>query len=169
MAEFNSGVGKRGRMPLQATAQLEYDSEMPLDPAEAPHLPVGAMLELPHPELAGCKVRITGTTPVFVVDRNGYRRLIPSPLTFLNLFKDKAMLQVLVSTSVAGISEGPPLDEGAVLLRGRASERIYLLDRGKRRLITCQEIMDKYQFSEESIIVAPQILLDAVPEGEIWE
>jgi len=155
-------------MALSATAQLEFASQMPLDATEALS-PVGKEPGLPRPELAGCKVRITGTTPIYVVDRKGYRRLIPFPLTFLNLFEDTAMLQVLVSSSIADISEGPPLDDGAVLLRARGSERMYLLDRGKKRLITCQSVMRKYEFSEESVIVAPQILVDAVPAGEIWE
>jgi len=79
------------------------------------------------------------------------------------------MLRVLVSTNVAGISEGPPLDDGAVLIRGRGSEPIYLLDRGKKRLITCKGTMDKYGFSETSVVVVPQILMDAVPDGDIWE
>jgi hypothetical protein len=170
MIEFNySGIENGGRMPLLATAQLEFINQMPLDAAEAIQIPVGDTRELPRPELAGCKVRVTGTTPVYLIDRGGYRRLIPSPLTFLNLFQDKAMLQVLVSSSNADISEGPPLDDGAVLFRGRTSECVYLLDHGKKRLITCQAVMDKYEFSEESIIVAPQILVDAVPEGEVWE
>jgi len=162
-------VKNGGCMLLPATAQLEFIDQMPLEATESVMRSVGNRLELPHPELAGCKVRATGTTPIYVVDRKGFRRFIPFPLTFLNLFEDTAMLQVLVSSSVADISEGPPLDDGAVLIRGRSSERIYLLDGGKKRLITGQSVMHKYEFSEESVIVAPQILVDAVPDGEIWE
>lgn len=155
-------------MSLPAIAQLEFVNQMPLDATEMPRSPV-ARPELLHPELAGSKVRVTGTTPIYVIDRKGFRRLIPFPLTFLNLFKDAAVLQVLVSTSVADMSEGPPLDDGAVLVRGKGSERIYLVDGGKKRLITSQEVMDKYEFSEESVVVTPQILVDAIPDGEIWE
>jgi len=54
---------------------------MPEGVAATPRRPAGDAPE-PHPELAGCKVRITGTTPIFVIDRKGYRRLIPFPLTF---------------------------------------------------------------------------------------
>lgn len=155
-------------MSLPAIAQLEFINEMPEDAPATLKRPAGEATE-PHPELAGCKVRITGTTPIFVIDRKGYRRLIPFPLTFLNLFRDADMLRVLVSTNIADISEGPPLDDGAVLLRGTTSEGIYLLDRSKKRLITCQATMDKYGFSEASVIVIPQILMEAVPDGEIWE
>lgn len=151
-----------------AIAQLEFINQAPLDATVPPRNPAGRP-ELLHPELAGCKVRVTGTTPIYVIDRQGFRRLIPFPLTFLNLFEDAAMLQVLVSTSVSDMSEGPPLDDGAILVRGKSSERIYLLDRGKKRLITSQAVMNKYEFSEESVVLAPQILVDAIPDGEIWE
>lgn len=155
-------------MPLPATAQLEFINQMPLDSSVSTNGPAAEATE-PHPELAGCKVRVTGTTPIYVIDRKGYRRLIPFPLTFLNLFEDVSMLQVLVSTSIANISEGLPLDDGAVLLRGRGCERIYLLDRGKKRRITSRRIMDKYEFSEQSVVVAPQIIVEAIPDGEVWE
>lgn len=123
----------------------------------------------PHPELAGCKVRIPGTTPIYVIDPEGYRRLVPFPLTFINLFEDMALLNTQVSTGVIEIAEGPALDEGALLLRGRSCECIYLLDQGKKRLITSQRVMRKYQFSEEAVVVVPKIVIDALPEGEIWE
>jgi hypothetical protein len=122
-----------------------------------------------HPELAGCKVRIRGTTPIYLIDPGGYRRLVPFPLTFMNLFEDRALLQVLVASGFSEIVEGPTLDNGAVLLRGTSSERIYLLDHGKKRLITSQRIMEKYEFSEEAVVVVPRSVMDAVPDGEIWE
>lgn len=164
-----SDVVKPGvALSLPATAQLEFINQMPADAASRLRCPAGEATE-PHPELAGCKVRITGTTPIFLIDRLGYRRFIPFPLTFLNLFKDAEVLQVVVSSSVAQISQGPPLDYGAVLIRGRGSEPIYVLDGGKKRLITCPGTMDKYGFNEESVVVVPQILVDAIPDGEIWE
>jgi hypothetical protein len=105
-----------------------------------------------------------------VIDRLGYRRLIPFPLTFMNLFQDAAVFQgVIVANSVAEIAEGPALDEGAVLLRGRSSELIYLLDQGRKRLITNALMMQKYDFAEESVVVVPQIVIDAIPEGDLWE
>ena len=123
---------------------------------------------LPRPELAGCKIRIRGTTPIYLIDPDGYRRLVPFPLTFMNLFEDKAFLEVTVANGTE-IAEGPALDNGAVLLRARSCERIYLLDQGKKRLITSQSIMGKYQFNEDAVVVVPRIVLDAVPDGDIWE
>jgi hypothetical protein len=126
-------------------------------------------LATPRPELAGCKVRIRGTTPIYLIDPDGYRRLVPFPLTFMNLFEDRALLEIVVASSVTEIAEGPAMDNGAVLLRGMSCECIYLLDQGKKRLITSRQIMDKYQFSEQAVVVIPRIVLDAIPDGEIWE
>ena len=154
-------------MSLAVTAPLEFLNRLPLEgPFELASPPTG----IPRPELAGSKVRVAGRTPIYVIDRLGYRRLIPFPLTFMNLFKDESVFQgVVVASSVADIPEGPALDEGALLVRGRCSERIYLLDQGRKCPISSQAIMDKYDFDEESVVVVPQILIDAVPEGEPWE
>lgn len=153
-------------MPFPLTAQLESVDQLPLEAFELSCSQFG----VPHPELAGCKVRIRGKAPIYVIDRLGYRRLIPFPLTFMNLFQDAAVFQgVIVANSVAEIAEGPALDEGAVLLRGRSSELIYLLDQGRKRLITNALIMQKYDFAEESVVVVPQIVIDAIPEGDLWE
>jgi hypothetical protein len=137
--------------------------------ANAPAIPAPCILATPRPELAGRIVRIRGEAPIYLIDPEGYRRLIPFPVTFLNLFEDKALLQEQVSSACADIAEGSALDEGAVLLRGRSCEYIYLLDHGQKRRISGLHTMQKYQFSEEAVLVIPKILIDAIPEGEIWE
>ena len=154
-------------MSLSVTAPLEFLNRLPF---EAPQELVSPAIGIPRPELSGSKVRVAGRTPIYVIDRLGYRRLIPFPLTFMNLFKDESVFRgVVVASSVADIAEGPALDEGALLVRGRCSESIYLLDQGRKHHIDGQTIMDKYDFDEESVVVVPQILIDAVPEGEPWE
>ena len=155
-------------MSSAAVAQLKFINQIPIDVVTRP----GGSQALGHvyPELAGYKVRMTGQTPIHVIDRNGYRRLVPFPHTFMHLFKDAAVIQgTLVSDLVTEIAEGPSLDDGAILIRGMSSERIYLLDRGKKRLITSHIIMDKYDFNEDAVVVVPQILIDSVPTGDIWE
>lgn len=154
-------------MSLSVIAPLECLNRLPLEPSCAASRPeVG----IPRPELAGAKVRVPGKTSIYVIDRLGYRRLIPFPHTFMNLFKDSAVIRdVLVASSVAEIAEGPALDDGALLVRGRCSERIYLLDRGQKRFISSQAVMNRYDFDEASVMVVPQILIDAVPEGQSWE
>jgi hypothetical protein len=157
-------------MPFSATARLEFINQLPLEPLDLPARSPGQKPGTPRPEMAGCKVRTRGKTAIYVIDRNGYRRLVPFPLTFMNLFKDSAALEgLLICNTISDIAEGPPLDTGAILVRGRTSEPIYILDRGRKRLITSQWIMDKYDFNEESVVIVPQSLVDAAPTGEIWE
>jgi hypothetical protein len=154
-------------MSLSVIAPLEFLNRLPLEPSCAASSPATG---IPRPELAGAKVRVPGKTSIFVIDSLGYRRLIPFPHTFMNLFKDSAIIRdVLVASSVDEITEGPALDDGALLVRGRCSERIYLVDHGRKRLISSQAVMDKYDFDEASILVVPQILIDAVPEGQPWK
>lgn len=154
-------------MSLAVVAPLELLNRLPIEPRCEASCPAAG---IPRPELAGAKVRLPGETAIYVIDRLGYRRLIPFPLTFMNLFKDSAIVRdVLVASSVSEIPEGAALDEGALLVRGRCSERIYLLDKGRKRLISSQAIMHKYDFDEQSVMVVPQILIDAVPEGQSWE
>ena len=124
----------------------------------------------PHPELAGRKVRIPGTTPIYVIDQNGYRRFVPFPLTFLNLFGDVIPSDnMMVAGEVGDIAIGPPLDERAILIRGASLEAIYLLDRGTKKLISSPKIMNKYGFDERCIVSVPQVLIDSLPAGEVWE
>jgi hypothetical protein len=124
----------------------------------------------PCPELAGLKTRITGTTPIYVIDRSGYRRLVPFPLTFINLFSDSILFKsVMVSEDVADIPEGPPLDDRAILVRGVSSELIYLIDRGTKKLISSSRIMDKYGFDERCVVSVPQVVIDSIRAGEVWE
>jgi len=51
-------------------------------------------------------MRITGTTPIYVIDRSGYRRLVPFPLAFINLFGDSILFNnVTVAEDVGDIPE----------------------------------------------------------------
>ncbi|HWZ42107.1 MAG TPA: hypothetical protein VNW97_01450 [Candidatus Saccharimonadales bacterium] len=159
-------------MAAIAFAQVKF-IKLPLEAVEAPLAPTPAMKPAEvsrHPELSGRFARIPGRQALFIIDRQGYRRLIPFPLTFIHLFKDACALQdVLLTTYVGNIAEGPSLDDGAVLMRGSCSECIYLLDQGCKRLITGQRIMEKYGFNETAVVVVRQAIIDAVPTGEVWE
>ena len=89
---------------------------------------------------------------------------------YKNLFKDHEVFQgVLVADGILDIAEGPALDDGAILIRGMHSEDIYLMDKGRKRIISSARIMDKYGFDEASVTVVPQILVNSVPTGEVWE
>ena len=158
-------------MSSPAVAQLRFINQIPVDAAKPTvsaftHWSPGVL----RPDLAGCKVRVTGKTPIYVIDRRGYRRLIPFPLTFMNLFKDHEVFQgILVADGILDIAEGPALDDGAILIRGMHSEDIYLMDKGRKRIISSARIMDKYGIDEASVTVVPQILVNSVPAGEVWE
>jgi len=158
-------------MSSPAVAQLRFINQIPVDTARtAVTTFTNWRPGILRPDLAGCKVRVTGKTPIYVIDSRGYRRLVPFPLTFMNLFKDHAVFQdVLVSDGISDIAEGPALDDGAILVRGMYSEDIFLMDKGRKRPISTAKIMDKYGFDEASVIVAPQILVDSLPMGEVWE
>jgi hypothetical protein len=122
-----------------------------------------------RPTLAGRKVRVRGKTDIYVIDCDGFRRLVPFPLTFLNLFKDRAAIHdVLVADSIATIAEGPALDDGAILVRGAGSEGIFLLDKRRKHLIGGPQVMARYDFDEQNVVVVPQIVLDSIPAGEDW-
>jgi hypothetical protein len=72
-------------------------------------------------------------------------------------------------SSVAEIAQGPAFDDDALLLRGAASEQIYLLDGVRKRRITSRGVMQKYGFNEAAVVVAPQAVVNALREGEVWE
>src|SRR5256714_12884367 len=146
-------------MSSPAIAQLQFINQIPVDAAKPT---VSAFTNwspgVLRPDLAGCKARVTGKTAIYVIDRRGYRRLIPFPLTFMNLFKDHEVFQgVLVADGISDIAEGPALDDGAILIRGIRSEDIYLMDKGRKRLISTASTMDKYGFGEASMNVVHQI------------
>ncbi|HEV3040411.1 MAG TPA: hypothetical protein VHA33_21795 [Candidatus Angelobacter sp.] len=125
---------------------------------------------IPHPELAGRKARIPGTTPIYLIDRKGYRRYVSCSSTFVNLFGGAIPVNsMMVAEEVGDIAIGPPLDERAILVRGASLESVYLLDKGTKKLISSSQVMNKYGFDEKCIISVPQVLIDSVPVGEVWE
>src|SRR5436305_15164289 len=111
-------------MSSPAVAQLRFINQVPVDAAR----PMASTFNkwvpgVLRPDLAGCKVRVTGKTPIYVIDSRGYRRLVPFPLTFMNLFKDHAVFQdVLVSDWISDIAEGPRLYDATILVRRMYSE-----------------------------------------------
>ena len=152
-------------MSAPAIAQLRFINTIPIDAQERP----ASSGTGPCPELAGCKVRVLGSPAIYVIDGEGYRRYVPFPLTLINLFKDRAALEdVLVSEAIAEIPEAPALDEGALLVRGMCSETIYLLDKGRRRLVSGPQVISRYDFDLASVVAVPQIVLEAIPVGEPW-
>jgi hypothetical protein len=154
-------------------AQIRRISQLALDPRAVfgSDSVVGAedSSGTPRPDLAGSKVRAFGDDTLFLIDRHGYRRRIPFPVTFIHLFQDSTFHAIRTMSSVAEIAQGPAFDDDALLLRGAASEQIYLLDGVRKRRITSRRVMEKYGFNEAAVVVAPQAVVNALREGEVWE
>ncbi len=149
-----------------AISQLRLINEIPMEFVDrAPTTDSVA-----QPKLAGRKVRVRGMSAIYVIDGQGYRRLVPFPLTFMNLFADRAAFHdILVSDDIADIAEGPALDDGAILVRGTHSEGVYLLDKRRKHLIAGRDVMARYDFEDKNVVVVPQIVLDSIPAGEDWQ
>jgi hypothetical protein len=56
-----------------------------------------------------------------------------------------------------------------MLVRGDASEDVYLLDRGRKRRIRDCAILDKYWFDPDRIALVRQALVNHFSWGPPWE
>jgi hypothetical protein len=120
----------------------------------------------PRPALAGFRLTRSARGTVFVVDRDGYRRHIPDRATYDRLFRDSSGIR---ETNVDSIALGPPIDPGTVLVRGGASGRTYIIDRGYLRLISSPAMIDKYWFARERIVLMEQVVLESLVPGADWD
>ncbi len=93
----------------------------------------------------------------------GYRRWIPNPATYNNLFRDWNGIRE--DTGVGDIPVGAPITDGAVLVRGLGTAPIYLVDAGAKRWIASPAAMDKYYFSWARVYQVPPILVWYIANG----
>jgi hypothetical protein len=63
----------------------------------------------------------------------------------------------------------PALPQAPLLLTSDSADSIYLLDDGRKRLVTSREVMDKYWFNLDRVSLVRKVLVDVLPVGEIWE
>ena len=127
---------------------------------------VTSLAAAPRPDLAGYRIQIPGQPSVWLIDQQGYKRGIPNPTTYNNLFRNWS--GIVADVDANEIANGPGLDDGAVLLKGSATPSVYIIDGGKKRGITSPAVMDQYYFNWGTIVVIPDILLNAIPNGSIW-
>ncbi|WP_147263441.1 hypothetical protein [Roseimicrobium gellanilyticum] len=99
---------------------------------------------------------------VFLID-TGFKRLIGTPQIFNRLFADWKTIDL--QSELDSIPNGPPLSDGAVLVSAEGGDKIYLVDRGVRRLIGSDELFEKYGFNRKKIAVVPPLVLESVPAG----
>ncbi|WP_228014760.1 type II toxin-antitoxin system ParD family antitoxin [Fortiea sp. LEGE XX443] len=116
----------------------------------------------PLHEFNGLRVKLPGQPEVYLVD-GGYRRWIPNPETYNNLFRD--WNNIIEEMTVANIPIGSSISDGAVLAKGYGTAAVFLIEQGQKRWITSPEAMDKYNFSWQRVYQIPNILLDSISTG----
>lgn len=117
---------------------------------------------VPRNDLNGRRVKHPEQGAVFLID-SGFKRLITTPQIFNRLFTDWKSIEAL--TDLDSIPNGPPLSEGAVLVSAEGGDKIYLVDRGVRRLVGSDPLFEKYGFNRKKIAVVPPLVLESVPAG----
>jgi hypothetical protein len=129
---------------------------------------VGATAETlsPRPDLAGLRVKTPNAPQIYLIDPNGFRRWIPDPATYNNLFRD--WNGVVIDINVSEIAQAASLTPGAVIFKSSDHTSIYLVSNGCKRWITSPAAMDKYYFDWGKVLVLPPVVVDFVPEGQPW-
>jgi hypothetical protein len=162
---------KESIMPAHATApakELEiktipYDLRVGVKPTA---------LRGPRPDLAGLRVKLPtvphepNTDKIYVIDPDGYRRWIPNPDTYNNLFRD--WTGVVTDIDIDEIPAEDPLTDGAILARAEGNARVFLVSNNMKRWITSPAVMDKYHFNWDRVYQVPHILLDFIATGFNW-
>jgi hypothetical protein len=126
--------------------------------------PVAGFLAPPRTDLSGRRVKSPDRPEIYLVDKYGYRRWIPDPLTYNNLFR--GWDGILIAIDIDSISLGAPITSGAVLAQAYGRAPIYLIDSGVKRWIVSPQIMDKYYFAWDHVYVVPPMIIDSIPIGD---
>ncbi len=139
-----------------------------------PHVSIGlkpASIKLPRPDLSGLRVKLPGNaTPqqqaIYLMDPDGYRRHIPNPTTYTNLFR--SWDGIVIDIDIDEIAEGSPLTDGAILARADQTAAVYLVSNEEKRWITSVPVMDKYFFDWDKVLSLPHVVLDFIRTGRNW-
>jgi len=113
----------------------------------------------PRPDLNGLRVKLPNRPEIYLIDE-GYKRHIPNPQTYNNLFRDWS--GIVVDIDIDEIPTGVPITSGAILTRGAGTAEVYLVANNKKRHVFN---MDKYWFSWQRVYIVPRILLNCIPDG----
>jgi hypothetical protein len=125
-----------------------------------------ANLPTPRPDLAGLRIALPeGRSGVYLIAPDGYKRGVPDPTTYNNLFRD--WNGIVTSIDITQISDGPGLASGTILIDA-PGYGVFILDNGVRKGISSPAIMDKYYFNWGRIVTRPAIVMNAIPAGS-WE
>ncbi|HEX6369170.1 MAG TPA: hypothetical protein VF006_09570 [Longimicrobium sp.] len=144
----------------EATAMAEHAAAG--TPGTLPEgLEVGAASG-PRTDLNGLRMQKPGAGEIYLIDR-GYKRHIPNPTTYNNLFANwDGIIQYV---NLDDIPSGPGITNGALLMQGGGYEQFLCDDRCKRH-IASQDTFRRYNFNAGAIYQFPAIVVDFVPTGE---
>ncbi len=115
-----------------------------------------------RPDLNGWRVKMPNSPRVYLVDQ-GYRRWIPNPETYNNLFRDWNGIREFIDVNT--IPEGLPIANGAILARPAGGPAVYFLDAGVKRWVTSPDAMDRYHFNWNRVYSVPPIVLQNISDG----
>ena len=113
-------------------------------------------------DLDGLRMQIPGEPAIYLID-NGFRRHIPDPDTYNNLFRNWD--NIVQDVNLNEIDEGIPISVGAILARAIDQAPVFLIDARSKRHVGSPAVMDRYQFNWDKISVVPHILLDSIATG----
>lgn len=116
----------------------------------------------PRTDLNGLRLKLPGDPTVYLIDA-GYRRAIPDPGTYLNLFAD--WNGIYEDIDVPSIPLGPPITQGAVLAKATDQATVYLVDNGVKRGISSADRFNQYHFAWQRIVVIPPVVLAFIASG----
>jgi hypothetical protein len=154
------GVEPPGNKAPAADAELMQENAAALKPMGVQ--PVATFWGSPRPDLNGLRVKFPNQPAIYLIDR-GYRRWIPDPATYNNLFRD--WNGIVVDIDIDEIPLAPQITSGAVLVRADGTAPVYLVDQGMKRWIVSPAMMDKYYFAWNRIYVLPRGVVDPIPVG----
>jgi hypothetical protein len=142
------------------------DIEVKTDPLVTTVGMAAPMAMTPRPDLSGLRVKTPNSPAIFLIDPEGYRRWIPNPATYNNLFRD--WNGVVVDINIGDIALGLNLTDGALLVRAAGTAPVYFVSNGTKRWITSPAAMDKYYFNWNTVVQVPHVLVDFIPTAGNW-
>jgi hypothetical protein len=117
--------------------------------------------------MAGYRLVRPGKSEIYLVDPEGFRRRIPNHTVYSRLFR--SWHGIIDVHDLDAIAEGVAFAVDTRLVRGDDSYAIYIVDDGRKRALASKAVMDKYWFDWSGVALVPQLLIDPMPTGELWE
>ena len=122
----------------------------------------------------GALIRQKETQAVYVIE-NGRRRLIPDPGTFIargyswgaiKVISPEEMSSVPEDQAVSSVKDSPPRFADGALIRQGGTQAVYVIEKGRRRLIPDPETFNARGHSWGAIKVLSPEEMSSVPEGQ---